>query len=130
MSADASINFHIVMDENGVPEKVVWNNSDQSGTVSSDCKAIQIRIWEGIESNMANFDIWTKDMNVHEMNAFYYKSFIMMAQGFKNATGNAQVADSIMQFAAAFAETLQIKIDGDDDSDGPIPFQMNIPSEL
>jgi gliding motility-associated protein GldC len=101
---NSEIKFHIELDENSVPEKIIWETSDAEGDESKECKSFILSIWDSKEKNALRLDLWTKDMNIDDMNIFFFETFITLADTFEKSTGNINLAVDIRRFAREFGE--------------------------
>jgi hypothetical protein len=52
--------------------------------------------------------MWTKDMMVDDMNIHFFQSLMQMADSYKRATGNAEMAAKMKEFAYEFGEDTKI----------------------
>lgn len=103
MSAKRSdIRFSVQLDENHVPERIEWQAED--GNVRSTCKATLISLWDEQEQNTLRIDLWTKEMSVDDMKAFFHQNILTMADTFQRATGEEKMAAQMRDFGAYFAE--------------------------
>jgi len=90
----SEINFKIILDENNVPEKIDWIATDKPGE-SESTNAINISVWDNEEKNTMRIDLWTKEMQVHEMKKFYIDNLGGMSQSILSATGDEVMATAI-----------------------------------
>ncbi|MDX8398724.1 MAG: gliding motility protein GldC [Gallionellaceae bacterium] len=102
----SEIKFTVTLDDKNNPVKIDWSASDNSKTSSS--KAVMISLWDAQEKNTLRIDLWTQDMMVDEMKQFYHQSLVSMADTLERATGEADAAKSIRNFAHEFAESLKL----------------------
>ena len=96
----SEIKFDIKLDDYKVPEEIIWSASDQHKQSAS--KSIMISVWDAAEENTLRIDLWTKDMMVDEMKQFYHQSLLSMADSFERATGEAEAAKAMRNFAQEF----------------------------
>ena len=73
------------MDENNLPEAIEWQASDSSD--GGKCKAIMLALWDEKAASTLRIDLWTKDMLVDEMKAFFHQNMLTMSDTLKRATG-------------------------------------------
>ncbi|MFM7729408.1 MAG: gliding motility protein GldC, partial [Flavobacteriales bacterium] len=67
-----TLRFDIELDDNHVPEKILWTASDQHA--SSEVKAMIISVWDKREQNTMRIDLWNKEMHVDEMKQFVHQT--------------------------------------------------------
>ena len=98
--SDISIRLHL--DENHVPEKIEWDAKDGGGNGVG--KAMLLSFWDAAELNTMRIDLWTKEMTMDEMKAFFHQNILTLADTFDRATGEGKMASQMRDFAAYFAE--------------------------
>ena len=103
---NSEIHFDIILDENSVPETITWNATDKPGD-DDHTNAISISVWDDIEKNSMRLDLWTKEMQVHEMKKFYIDSLGGMSQSILNATGDEQMANELNELCDRFGKRLE-----------------------
>ena len=104
----SDIKFSIELDENRVPEKILWSAAD-GGVNLAETKATLISVWDPVAKEALRIDLWTKDMPVDEMKVFFYQTLTAMAATFKRATNDEKMAATMMDFVDYFAEKLELK---------------------
>ncbi len=102
------IEIEVELDENKVPEKLIWSASD-GGISNKEAKALLLSVWDLETKNTLRMDLWTKDMPLQEMNHFFYQSLVSMANTFKRATDNEKMTATMLDFCDYFAEKLDLK---------------------
>lgn len=102
-----SIKFDIDLDENNVPEKIMWNAKDNGKT--AEAKAMIISVWDKEERNTLRIDLWNKEMEVDEMKRFVHQTILTLADSFEKATGEKKMADTMRDFCDYYAEKLELK---------------------
>jgi gliding motility-associated protein GldC len=101
------IHFDIELDENNVPEKIMWNAKDANKT--AEAKAMILSVWDKEERNTLRIDLWNKEMEVEEMKRFVHQTILTLADSFEKATGEKKMADTMRDFCDYYAEKLEIK---------------------
>jgi len=104
----SDIKFTIELDENRVPESIVWDAKD-GGVEAAEAKAILVSVWDAKAKEALRIDLWTKEMPVDEMKVFFHQTLTAMADTFKRATNDEKMAATMMDFVAYFAEKLELK---------------------
>lgn len=102
-----TIQFDIDLDENNVPEKIIWNAKDNGKT--AEAKAMIISVWDKEERNTLRIDLWNKEMEVDEMKRFVHQTILTLADSFEKATGETKMAATMRDFCDYYAEKLEIK---------------------
>lgn len=104
----SEINFLVELDENRVPEKLLWSAKD-GGVELEESKAIMLSIWDSKVKETMRIDLWTKDMPVDEMKIFFHQTLVAMSDTFKRATNDEKMADTMKDFCDYFAEKLELQ---------------------
>ena len=107
----SEIKFQIELDQNRVPEKIMWTAED-GGVALEETKAILLSVWDSKSQETLRIDLWTKEMMVDEMADFYYQLLMTMADTFNRATNQQVLADDMKLFAKDFLKKfkdLQLK---------------------
>src|SRR4051812_1672465 len=89
----SEINFKITVDENNLPQQILWNAPD-SGE-NSECKSLMIALWDSKENNTLRIDLWTKDMMVDEMKKFFHQNVMTLTDTYIRATGDTPTGDKV-----------------------------------
>jgi gliding motility-associated protein GldC len=89
---NSSIQFNITLDNNNVPEKIMWDANDKPDGGLIETKSISVSVWDHDQKNTLRIDLWTKDMPVNDMKRFYIESIGGMAQSVLRATGDEFMA--------------------------------------
>jgi len=103
----SEIKFFVELDENRVPEKLMWTAKD-GGVELEEAKAIMLSIWDSKAKESMRIDLWTKDMPVDEMKIFFHQTLVAMSETFKRATNDEKMSDTMKDFCDYFAEKLEL----------------------
>jgi len=104
----SEIKFLVELDENRVPEKLMWSAKD-GGVELEEAKAIMLSVWDSKAKESMRIDLWTKEMPVDEMKIFFHQTLVAMSDTFHRATGDEKMADTMKDFCEYFAEKLELK---------------------
>lgn len=104
----SEIKFQVELDENRVPEKIMWTAND-GGVQLDDAKAIMLSIWDSKAQETLRIDLWTKDMPVDEMKLFFHQTLVTMSDTFMRATGDEKMTETMRDFSDYFAEKLNLR---------------------
>ena len=104
----SEIKFLVELDENRVPEKLLWTAKD-GGVELCETKAIMLNVWDSKAKESMRIDLWTKEMPVDEMKIFFHQTLVAMADTFKRATNDEKMSDTMLDFCDYFAEKLELK---------------------
>ncbi len=103
------ITIDIELDENHVPERMMWNAED-GGIEKQETKATMISVWDDKKMEALRIDLWTKDMPVDQMKMFLHQILLSLSSTYELATGEEDVAAWIEQMAEEFATRAAIKM--------------------
>ncbi len=126
-TTEASIRFDITLDDTNTPESITWQADQAESRSPQTCKAVLMSIWDPSKQNTVKFDLWTKDMTHHEMNALTVQSLLMIAETYGKATGNMPLSAELRQFAEGFGiKTGVLKVVEPEADDTIKPFQLDL----
>ena len=103
----SEIKFVVELDENRVPEKLMWSAQD-GGIDLEEAKAIMLSIWDAKSKETLRIDLWTKEMPVDEMKQFFHQTLVAMADTFQRATADEKMAETMKDFCQYFAEKMDL----------------------
>ena len=103
-STELKIQVHL--NEQKMPVAMDWDATDSPVKGAKDCKAAMVAIWDGNAKITQRLDLWTKEMQVDEMQYFFFQTFMTMADTFHRATNNKEASQDIRQFGQEFARKL------------------------
>ena len=104
----SEIKFNIELDENRVPEKILWTAQD-GGVQLEEAKAMLLSVWDYKANETLRIDLWTKEMPIDEMKIFFHQTLLAMADTFERATQDEKMAATMRDFCEYFAEKLELK---------------------
>ncbi len=109
MLSKSHINIEVAVDEDNMPEKISWKASahpDQDNY--QDAKAMLLAFFDGEKKETLKIDLWTKDMQVVEMDRFFFQTLHSMADTYMKSTNNKELAGAMQQFVQYFGEKTQV----------------------
>jgi gliding motility-associated protein GldC len=104
----SEITLTIALDENRVPEKLMWSAED-GGIVNEEAKAMLLSVWDSKNKESLKIDLWTKDMPVDEMKIFFHQTLVALSDTFMKATQDEKMTATMKDFCAYFAEKLDLQ---------------------
>lgn len=105
----SQIKIDITLDEKNIPEDISWQATDHpDGDDAHSAKAMLVSFFDKEHRDTLRFDLWTKEMQVQEMDRFVYYTLKSMADTYFNATGNKELSEQMQQFAQFFGKTTEI----------------------
>jgi gliding motility-associated protein GldC len=99
----SEITFKIELDNNNIPEKILWDATDKPDPGLSETKSISLSLWDHMQKNTLRIDLWSKDMPTNEMRRFYIDCIGGIAQSVLTSTGDEYMADEINKFCSTLA---------------------------
>ena len=102
----SEIDFTIELDDNNVPENIIWKASD-TGDKTENTKAISVSLWDDNQKNTMRIDLWTKEMPVDEMKRFAVDCIGGLAQTVMNSTADEFMATEINALCDKLVEHLK-----------------------
>lgn len=103
------INISVKLDQDNVPENIIWNADDMDGMGEAKCRAMLLSLWDAEAKDTLKLDLWTKDMTVDEMKIFFHQTLVTMADTLKRSTNDERISGDMMDFCDYFAEKMEIK---------------------
>jgi gliding motility-associated protein GldC len=114
MSDNNQIRINIQLDEDKFPIKMTWaSNDNPKDQEEPECKAMLLSLFDKDYKDTYRIDLWTKDMQVPEMDMFMYYTLKGLADTYFNATKNTELASAMRQLADYMAEKNKL-FDGKD----------------
>ena len=98
----SEIKIIVELDDNDVPEKIMWDADDKEFSGLQETKSISLSLWDHKLKNTMRIDLWTKDMPVEEMKRFYIDCLGGLSQSILNATGDEHMSTKINELCENF----------------------------
>jgi len=103
----AEIKLTIELDDNNVPESIMWESTDAQNKEALPVKSMMLALWDQNYKNTLRIDLWTKDMPVDEMKRFFYETLQTMGDSFLRATGETNIVEDLRDYCAHFADKME-----------------------
>ncbi len=99
------INIKVTLDEKNHPSDITWQASDDPKNKGmQDAKAMLLSLFDKNQKDTLKIDLWTKEMQVMEMDRFMFQTLKALGDTYFRATQNAQMASAIQQLADYFGQ--------------------------
>jgi gliding motility-associated protein GldC len=99
------IKINVELDQDKFPKKITWTSDDNPAeTAEPECKAMLLSLFDKDYKDTYRIDLWTKEMQVPEMDMFMYYTLKGLADTYFKATKNAELASAMRQLADYMAE--------------------------
>ncbi|HKK79591.1 MAG TPA: hypothetical protein VJ933_08175 [Phaeodactylibacter sp.] len=103
------INIEVGLNEERMPVDIKWRSSDgPDGPGEQVAKAFLLSIFDKESKDTLRIDLWTKEMQVIEMDRFMFQTLRALADTYFKATQNADLAADMQRFVQYFGETTEI----------------------
>ncbi len=103
------IAIEIGLNEENIPADISWTSDDDPSKKDlHEAKAMLLAFFDRNNLDTVKLDIWTKDMQVTEMDRFFFQTMRAMADTYYKATQNAKLASAMQQFVHFFGEETEI----------------------
>ena len=103
----SEIRLKIELDEDDVPEKLLWEAQDNGAVGLEETKAFNLSIWDHNYKDTLRIDLWAKDMPVQEMKRFYVDIIGGMANSIQSATDDEYMATEMNDLCERLVEHLK-----------------------
>lgn len=105
----SQITITVGLDETNTPISIKWQAEDAPGAQApQECKAMLLSLFDAQNKETLKIDLWTKEMQVVEMDRFFFQTLKAMADTYFRATQNAQLAGDMQRFVQYFGEETEI----------------------
>ena len=105
---NSRIEIDVALDEQNLPESIRWTATDQANPSINDCKAMFLSFFEKESLDTLKIDLWTKEMQIVEMDRFIYFTLRSLADTYFRATNNQALANEMRRFVQYFGEKTEI----------------------
>lgn len=99
---EKEIRLKVILDDKNTPERIVWDADDQPNKVEA--KAFALSVFDKDHQDTFKIDLWTKEMQVDEMDRFMFQTFKGLTDTYFKATNNGALANEMQRFVHYFGE--------------------------
>ena len=110
--ATSEITIRINLDVNKVPEKIEWQASDAHQGHPSESKSVYLALLDKDTLDTSTLFLWTKDLQVAEMDRKIYYALTALTDGYFKATQHTELANEMRRFVQYFGEKTGILTEG------------------
>jgi len=100
------IEITVELDEERMPTKISLEGSDFEEAQLA--KGMLLSIFDRERRDTLKIDLWTKEMQVAEMDRFMFQTLRGLADTYNNSTNNSQLAGALRQFVDYFGQETEI----------------------
>lgn len=111
MSVDktSEIKIKIGLNKEKMPVKIDWQaEGGPAGSNPTEAKAFLLSIFDKNSRDTLKMDLWTKDMQVNEMDRFFFQTLRGLADTYFKATQNQELATDMQKFVQYFGEQTEV----------------------
>lgn len=85
-------------------EDILWEADEAPVAGEQRSRAMVLALWDPEARNAMRIDLWTREMTVQEMNEFVFQTLMSLADSYRDATKNSDLAAEMKIFAREFAD--------------------------
>ena len=104
----SDITIRVGLNAENVPVRIEWGASDRNNGQLDECKAMAVALFDKEHRDTLRIDLWTKEMQVIEMDRFVYQVLRSLGQTYLRATQNKELAEDLAKFAHNYDEKTEI----------------------
>ena len=105
----SAVTINVGLNEDNIPVKMEWKADDNGGIGKpQECKAMLLSIFDKETLDTMKIDLWTTEMQVNEMDRFFFQTLRALADTYNKATRNTQLASDMQKFVHYFGEQTEI----------------------
>ncbi len=109
ITSSSEIKIQIGLDEKKIPSKIEWQSTaNPNGKDLQECKAMLVSLFDKNSKETLKIDLWTKEMQVGEMDRFIFQTLRGLADTYFKATQNKELASDMQRFVQYFGEKTEI----------------------
>jgi len=106
---EKKIHIQVGLDPENRPVQIRWSaEDDPRGAKWQESKAMLLSLFDRETLDTLKIDLWTKDMQVMEMDRFFFQTLRSLADTYFRATQNNQLASDFQKFVQYFGEQTEI----------------------
>ncbi len=105
----SEIKISVGLNEDNVPIKMEWQaQDDPTANDPKECKAMLLSLFDKESLDTMKIDLWTTEMQVIEMDRFFFQTLRAMSDTYFKATQNKELATDMQRFVQYFGEQTEI----------------------
>jgi gliding motility-associated protein GldC len=110
--SEKTIRISVGLDASNHPVQINWTADDSAQALQAS-KAMLLALFDRETLETLKIDLWTKDMQVVEMDRFFFQTLRSLADTYFRATQTAPLATDFQRFVQYFGEKTEILPKGD-----------------
>ncbi len=104
----SDITIRVGLNAEQVPVQIEWGASDRNNGALEPCKAMAVALFDKEHRDTLRIDLWTKELQVTEMDRFMYQILRSLSETYLKATQNKDMAEDMAKFAQYFGEKTEV----------------------
>lgn len=100
----SKISITVNLDNKQIPSSIHLKDPNKE----TDCKAMMLSFFDLQSKDTLKIDLWTKDMQVLEMDRFMFETLRGMSETYFRSTGNQELANEFQKFTEYFGQKVGI----------------------
>jgi gliding motility-associated protein GldC len=110
VSKNTKIEINVGLNDKDVPLQIEWKSDDNPNPGDSPqiAKAMLLSMFDKKNMETLKIDLWTYDMQVMEMDRFFYQTFRGLADTYFKATQNRELSVEMQKFVQYFGEKTEV----------------------
>jgi gliding motility-associated protein GldC len=104
----SSIHIQVTLNEERIPEHIDWSATDLGDQKQHEAKAMLLAFFDKESKDTLKIDLWTKEMQVMEMDLFFYQTLRAMTETYQRATSNTELVEAMQQFVRYFGQEVEV----------------------
>jgi len=106
----STISITVTLGDDRQPEKITWeaDDSNQNAKQIRDSKAMLLSFFDEATLDTFKIDLWTKEMQISEMDRLVYNTLKGLSETYFKATRNDELSNQFRSFATHFGKATGI----------------------
>ncbi len=99
------IKIKVGLNADNLPVKMEWESDDHASKPKpQECKAMLLSLFDKASKDTLKIDLWTSEMQIGEMDRFFFQTLRAMGDTYFKATQNKELAVEMQKFVHYFGE--------------------------
>ena len=109
VAKSSDIKLTVGLNAENLPVKIDWQAADgPNGEAVSECKAFLLSLFDKDTRDTMKIDLWTTEMQIVEMDRFFYQTLRGLSDTYFKATQNRELAVEMQKFVQYFGEQTEV----------------------
>lgn len=108
MANTTKINIKVELDETKTPSHIEWSTDSNEEEIARSSKAMLLSFFDRESLETYKIDLWTKDLQLAEMDRLMFNTLKALADTYFNATKNEDLSNQFRSFVHHFGKNTGI----------------------